>query len=871
MKLSYFNDKIKEFIDQNKIYIFCVIILIAFFDLISVKFQKYIVEEILIHINSTYLLDLVFAIFIFITTLYYLIPKVKINYYIKENQIIKTSFIFIFLIIIRFKYSHNLLSLKTYSNIYYFDILIFICLIPLLLFSFNKLKKRKKRQNEKIAFTEDVSIKSVEDDLLVLNNSIENVKRKIINLDNEESIAFGITGKWGEGKTSFMNLLKKSILNSKSNNCIIIDFNPWLNISSENIAQDFFNTIETDINKYSFSISKDIKEYGNSVIKLDKTGTLENIINILNIRNKKNQTEEFEKINNTLKEINKKVIVFIDDLDRLQPSEILNILKLIRNTANFYNFYYIVAYDKDYILESLNNLNIPNSNKYIEKIFVEEIKLLPLTPDAIKEVSKYIMINHHPDNEEDIISIFNGVNIYHTINFKDILHNIRDIKRFANAFSFNYSSIKDDVVFKDYLILQLIKFKYYNVYLLLFKGGYLIQSKNYQSVSYHENFLTLAPAKSDFYNDVSFKDSLIKNVIEEFKIYTDKEIETLGNLLDNIFPKYGYQYSDLSINKSQNLSRYFREELNTSDVTKSEFNNFINLPYQEMVLRINQYSSEGKLNSVLYYLYNKNYHNLDSKKIYENLISICFYIYEISSDFININYKTLWYNTIGRIKEFGDIYYDGNYIELKSFVLSILNKASYDFSIIHYCKMVDENIYENEFYNKDEFYNVVVNFFKNFNKNNEKINSDFWELFYNCYFKRWKTIDNRHFEEKFIHPKAIEIFKEFMKKDLDSILVGFVNTQSFYYDEKNDNKIGISKEIPKIFGSYNELKKLLQSKSFYTQLKNPSFFRIDFIDFMNKLGDLDNNKELMIEDNKINIDFPPLIEKLENSKYRKNF
>ena len=107
-----------------------------------------------------------------------------------------------------------------------------------------------------------------------------------------------------------------------------------------------------------------------------------------------------------------------------------------------------------------------------------------------------------------------------------------------------------------------------------------------------------------------------------------------------------------------------------------------------------------------------------------------------------------------------------------------------------------------------------------------------------------------------------------MKKDLDSILVGFVNTQSFYYDEKNDNKIGISKEIPKIFGSYNELKKMLQSKSFYKGLRKTSVFRIDFIDFMNKLGDLDNNKDLMIEDNKINIHFPPLIEKL---KYRKNF
>ncbi|WP_422653172.1 hypothetical protein IZU89_15130 [Cellulophaga lytica] len=61
----------------------------------------------------------------------------------------------------------------------------------------------------------------------------------------------------------------------------------------------------------------------------------------------------YNRINLTLKDLNKRFVVFVDDLDRLSNKEVLQVLKLVRNTANFKNFIFIVALDKDYILNEL--------------------------------------------------------------------------------------------------------------------------------------------------------------------------------------------------------------------------------------------------------------------------------------------------------------------------------------------------------------------------------------------------------------------------------------------------------------------------------------------------------------------------------------
>src|SRR5690606_16729900 len=129
-------------------------------------------------------------------------------------------------------------------------------------------------------------------------------------------------------------------------------------------------------------------------------------------------------------------------------------------------------FDKDYLVESLSSINIPKAAKYSEKIFVNEIKLLPMTLSQKTDFLQQILIKHLPYSEEDILEMLadkrTPIKSQSYKTFVNPLDNIRDIKRFSNLFLVNFSKIKHDIVFKEYFALQLIKYKYYEVYLLMF-------------------------------------------------------------------------------------------------------------------------------------------------------------------------------------------------------------------------------------------------------------------------------------------------------------------------------------------------------------------------------------------------------------------
>lgn len=85
-----------------------------------------------------------------------------------------------------------------------------------------------------------------------------------------------------------------------------------------------------------------------------------------------------EKIRHALLELKQPVFILIDDLDRLNADEIFELLRLIRNTANFPALIFIVAFDKDYVIEQLQKKHV--FSPYLEKIFMIDLPL-PLLGD----------------------------------------------------------------------------------------------------------------------------------------------------------------------------------------------------------------------------------------------------------------------------------------------------------------------------------------------------------------------------------------------------------------------------------------------------------------------------------------------------------
>ena len=117
----------------------------------------------------------------------------------------------------------------------------------------------------------DSAIKSINDDELGRKNLVKSIvdSIKIKSSEPHACYTIGIYGKWGEGKTSVLNMVKGDI--KKNDNFNIIEFNPWLFKDQESLLLDFFKALQNGIT--SKDVVDKIKQYGH-IVSLGISGQL---------------------------------------------------------------------------------------------------------------------------------------------------------------------------------------------------------------------------------------------------------------------------------------------------------------------------------------------------------------------------------------------------------------------------------------------------------------------------------------------------------------------------------------------------------------------------------------------------------------------
>lgn len=867
----------KNFLKPFRLLTLLILVFLLFKDSIEVIYDKKIITPILSKAQSSIVLDLFIIILLILGVIYFIIPKIQKGYYIKPQQVITSIVILLGCLYYRINDSYNYLSFEMVKNIKYFDVIFIILLTPIVLYIIRLFTKNIQKTNSNVLFLDDSEIEFPEHDFLSRTNLANNLFNQITTIKSQKSIAFGITGEWGSGKTSFINLIKRNFDNDKhKDNYIIIDYDPWLNIKIESIIQNFFDSVESKIREYSLEISKDIRKYGESVVSIDGSGVIDSALKNLSIIQKDSLTQEFDKINKLLKKLDKKIIVFIDDFDRLQANEIMEVLKLIRNTAGFDNFTYIVAFDKEYLTKSLKSIKIPFPDKYSEKIFVNEIKLLPVTYEQKQEFLKSSLLTHFPEKEEEIKGLLDKeYTIFYSQYNKTLIEcltNVRDLKRFLNLFFTNYQKIREEVVLRDYFVLQLLKFKYYDIYLLLFKrkGDFLI-SKHSHTKGNSQDKLSLKQKKEKGFNNnykIDFEESEFRGYIIEKMINKEEDLDSIGRLLNILFPKYNSMVEGLSICYSINYYKYFKEELDEKSLSKPEFDKAFSLPLIDLEEIILKWDKENKIDNVKFYFYDIDPISLKDREEYEKYIESSFFIGNLNKNmefFNGFDLAILWEATIGKENVVIEKYYNNKTGGFREFLFRLLNINDNLFDCqLKYCLYADELLMtDSKTLKKDEIRQFVIHYFRNYASTTNTQGDRFWYLFNCCKFINYTTIDGMRYEDKKEFQKeAKEIFKEFIVKDLDNFLMDFIDTQSFYNRKgNNDNKVFLSTTIPIIFGSYDNFEKLLKSQKFKNSLVRPSLFLDEFLQFMKEMKKADPTYKTIIPD--VNLTFPPLLERLE--------
>ena len=506
------------------------------------------------------------------------------------------------------------------------------------------------------SFKPEKPIKSIEEDKegLNRNNFSKNLAQNIKNYfkNNTHSITIGLMGEWGCGKTSLLNLTK---LHLKDNDIKIMDFNPWMYSSYNQLVEQFFDELISQFSNDSDSdLINDLKSYN---FKLNKSNLVKSMLptiasfgssklgDLLN-ETLKTDTQErsLEKIKDKINEElqNHKIVCIMDDLDRLNSSEINEMFKLIKIMADFDNIIYIIAFDKNVISEALNN-------NYSEK-FIEKIINVPLDVPLISNIeleSKLItslktLANEHCIRiDEDRLEIFTNPHYIHseTEGIVSFFKNMRDIKRFMNVLEFNIELIKHEVNPIDFFVITAFQ---------------LFKPEIYEKIKYNESLLvreTIPP------KDYPLNPEIARKEQEEFeKIF--KNDSNVKYILQKLFPKmefiYDTQYSpndplydlepayesDLLICHENNFKTYFKLNPILKEISEYEISitiDLINSKKENGVLKqFNNFYEMDKLN-LLFKRLNNRLHQINEP---EFLLQV---IFSIDKKILNKHWRMLEY------------------------------------------------------------------------------------------------------------------------------------------------------------------------------------------------------------------------------------
>lgn len=322
-------------------------------------------------------------------------------------------------------------------------------------------------------YNPDKPIKRHEEDLLSRSDFTKQLAEAIMSLSTTDTFVVGLYGDWGSGKTSVLNLTEEVLMDISGKNdnakVTIVRFNPWGYTDGAQLIQQFFSVLSSEIQsdtrgskrkaigdaleKYSFLLNylkyipvvgpflTDMPELAGKIGSQLKDGVL-SIEN--NVQSQKNIVIK------ALASFPRKIVVFIDDLDRLPNDHIRMIFQLVNSVADFPNITYVLSFDKNIVTRALKEVQNCNGEDYLEKI-IQMPFVLPKTSGARLETILINKINEIiVDTLDSLLDQTHWQYIYRSCIFP-FIRTMRDITRLFNVVKFKYPPLRNEINCVDFI------------------------------------------------------------------------------------------------------------------------------------------------------------------------------------------------------------------------------------------------------------------------------------------------------------------------------------------------------------------------------------------------------------------------------------
>jgi hypothetical protein len=399
------------------------------------------------------------------------------------------------------------------------------------------------------------------------------------------SLVIGIYGPWGDGKSSTLYLMEEAL--AQHSNVLRVRFNPWHFDSEEQLLRGFFATLGDIFGKTLSTKGEDLgrllKEYG-SVLSVASTNIdggvqlrlgdaakgLGEALSTVTLDDLRTRLESL------FREQGKRIVVLIDDIDRLDRWEIQAIFRLIKLSASFDYISYVLAFDDRMVAAALGERygegNVEAGRSFLEKIVQVPLNLPPADQLSLRKVTfeavdAALRVSGIELSEEQAQAF-----VRHFVDgLEPRLTTPRQAKLFVNVLQFSLPILKGEVHPVDQMLIEGIRVFYPKLYMTI-----------------RDNPEYFLKADRDSGRDDSFRRraaELIDSALEGIGI-TDKEM-VRRRLLEVLFPRlkntvYGSDWDERwhreqRICSTEYFQRYFSYGVPAGDVPDLKVNQLLEI------------------------------------------------------------------------------------------------------------------------------------------------------------------------------------------------------------------------------------------------------------------------------------------------------
>lgn len=207
-------------------------------------------------------------------------------------------------------------------------------------------RRRPKEGASQLYFVADEEIRDENEDLLSSSHQAKSFAEVVLASGAHPGLVFGVDGPWGVGKTSFINLAER-YWKSAEDSVIVCRFEPLRYASESDLTERLIRDLSAAIQRRVFA-----PEFRPAASRYSRLIRGKADVSFLGFKLSLEPSQEtvdelLDDIDNVLRQIGRRVIVVVDDLDRLDAKTANNVLFATRRTFKLSQATYVLCYDTE--------------------------------------------------------------------------------------------------------------------------------------------------------------------------------------------------------------------------------------------------------------------------------------------------------------------------------------------------------------------------------------------------------------------------------------------------------------------------------------------------------------------------------------------